>query len=146
MSDYDIQQALYRQIENVAQRFGKSDKVSPEQKEKYLKAAKQFRLPFIDYFRPRGYARMIPGKREFDDPTPIGGMYPRLRGTAQMTWVPYDYSLPQIFTLPKIMVKTLPNNELKAVRNPFFSFDIPEGSISELEWKAANLDVSPCLL
>lgn len=58
------------------------------------------------------------------------------------TTAPFDYHLPQIFTLPEIMVKTLPDNELKAVVNPFWQYKFDAGDLSTSEWDISGIDVS----
>ncbi|KAG5799174.1 hypothetical protein H9Q69_001806 [Fusarium xylarioides] len=101
-----MEQTLFRQVANVAERFSKSD-IPEEQKKKYLAAAKQFRLPYWDYYRPRSYTKTtFPGVTNPD-------------GTAT---APFDWGAPQIFTLPKVMVRRLPDNELVPMANPFFQF------------------------
>jgi len=105
-TDYTMQQTLFRQIANIAKRFSESPSVSEQDKEKYIVAAENFRLPYWDYFRPRGYQRSCPGVTH-----------------GSTTTVPYDYHAPQIFTLPRIMIKSLPDNKLVAMANPLFKFD-----------------------
>ncbi|KAF5723958.1 tyrosinase precursor (monophenol monooxygenase) [Fusarium mundagurra] len=101
-----MEQTLFRQVANVAERFAKSD-IPEEQKKKYLAAAKQFRLPYWDYYRPRSYTKTtFPGVTNPD-------------GTAT---APFDCGAPQIFTLPTVMVRRLPDNELVPMTNPFFQF------------------------
>ncbi len=55
---------------------------------------------------------------------------------------PYDYHMPQIFTLPEVMIKTLPDNELKPMINPFFKYDFAPGDLNPEEWEHSGLDVS----
>ena len=109
----------------MAERFNRSDKLSAHEKQAYIEAAKQFRLPYWDYYRPRNYKVTVPGV--FD---------------GEITTAPYDYHMPQIFTLPKVMIKTLPDNELREMDNPLFKYDFAESDLSPAEWKASTLDVS----
>ncbi|KAG8355486.1 hypothetical protein FVEN_g6792 [Fusarium venenatum] len=111
-----MEQTLFRQIANVAKRFSESD-IPDEQKNKYLAAAHQFRLPYWDYYRPRGDKVIIPGVTNPKDGT---------------TTSPYDWGAPQIFTLPEIMVRRLPDNKLIAMANPFFKFQFNSEQIQVL--------------
>ncbi|OBS26116.1 hypothetical protein FPOA_00059 [Fusarium poae] len=101
-----MEQTLFRQVANVAKRFSESN-IPSGQKTKYLAAAQQFRLPYWDYFRPRGSKVTFPGVTN-----------PK-HGT---TTAPYDWSAPQIFTLPEVMVRRLPDNKLVPMPNPFFQY------------------------
>ncbi|EWG47520.1 hypothetical protein FVEG_07596 [Fusarium verticillioides 7600] len=49
-----LEQTIFRQVDNIAKRFSESPDVSDEDKKKYKAAAKKFRLPYWDYYRPRG--------------------------------------------------------------------------------------------
>jgi hypothetical protein len=109
----------------VALRFSRSSKVSEDDKKKYIAAAKNFRLPYWDYYRPRDYTVTIPGVVD-----------------GNTTTSPYDYHAPKIFTLKKIMVKVLPDNELKAMENPFFNYQFEAADSSRIQWKFSDLDVS----
>lgn len=93
-----------------------------------MDAAKQFRLPYWDYYRPRGYQTTFPGVSK-----------------GKTTTAPFDYRLPQIFTLPEVMVKTLPDNELKAVANPFWQYKFAAGDLKPNEWQLSGIDVSGVL-
>lgn len=95
----------------------------------YLDAVAQFRLPFWDYFRPRGGAVEFPG---------IGGVVDK-----GSTSFPYDYSLPRIFTEKTISARFYPNNELKSLgRNPFHSHKFSDEEASKIEWNIFANDVS----
>lgn len=75
-------------------------------------------------------------------------MFPGV-SSGKTTTAPFDYRLPQIFTLPEIMVKTLPDNELKAMLNPFWQYKFAAGDLSSNEWQLSGIDVSrlaQCLL
>lgn len=111
----------------MVERFKRSDKLSAREKQDYIEAAKQFRLPYWDYYRPRNYEVTVPGV--FD---------------GEITTAPFDYHMPQIFTLPKVMIKTLPDNELREMDNPLFKYDFAESDLLLAEWKASTLDVSLC--
>ncbi|CVL03756.1 related to tyrosinase precursor (monophenol monooxygenase) [Fusarium mangiferae] len=103
-----MEQTLFRQVANVAKRFSESD-IPEEQKKKYLDAAQKFRIPYWDYYRPRDKAKTtFPGVTNPKDGT---------------TTAPFDWGAPQIFTMPQVMVKRLPDNELISMPNPFFQFN-----------------------
>ncbi|SCV49123.1 related to tyrosinase precursor (monophenol monooxygenase) [Fusarium fujikuroi] len=112
-----MEQTLFRQVANVAKRFSESD-IPDEQKKKYLAAAQQFRLPYWDYFRPRAYTKTtFPGVTNPEDGT---------------TNAPYDWGAPQIFTMPEVMVKRLPDNELISLPNPFFQFQFSPEQLNKI--------------
>jgi tyrosinase len=120
-----LEQTLYRQMRNVAARFGRSSKLTEREKQDYVEAVRQFRLPYWDYYRPRGSSIEIPGVVEDG-----------------RTISPYNYRAPLVFTLPRIMVKALPDNEPRAIKNPLFQWEFLEADLSADEWKASQLDVS----
>jgi tyrosinase len=77
----------------------------------YTQAAHRFRLPFWDYYRPRGGEVTFPGIVK-------GGL----------TSFPYDYSCPKVFTSPSIMVRMFPDNKLvKLDENPLHSYHFETG-------------------
>lgn len=111
-------QTLFRQVANVAKRFSESD-IPDEQKKKYLDAAQQFRLPYWDYYRPRAYTKTtFPGVTNPDDGT---------------TTAPYDWGAPQIFTMPEVMVKRLPDNKPISMPNPFFKFEFSPDQLNKIK-------------
>lgn len=101
----------------MAKRFSESPQVTEEDKKKYAAAAKEFRLPYWDYYRPRGYEVTIPGVVD---------------GTT--TTSPYDYHAPQIFTLPEVMVKRLPDNKLVNMPNRFFQYAFSIDDSKRINW------------
>ncbi|RBQ80962.1 hypothetical protein FVER14953_10660 [Fusarium verticillioides] len=112
-----MEQTLFRQVANVAKRFSESD-IPDEQKKRYLDAARQFRLPYWDYYRPRAYTKTrFPGVINKD-------------GT---TTAPFDWGAPQIFTLPEVMVRRLPDNELVPMANPFFQFEFSQDQLDKIK-------------
>lgn len=98
----------------------------------YVKAVEKFRLPYWDYHQPRDYGAKFPGVIEND-------------GT--MTSYPYDFGVPQIFTLKTIKVRTSPNDKLEPIENPLYSFSFPKPrkdgteSMTADDWKASGLKV-----
>ena len=59
----------------------------------------------------------------------------------EKTTAPYDYHMPQIFTLPQVMVKTLPDNKLVPMTNPFFQYKFADTDLTEKEWEASGINV-----
>ncbi|KAF5719305.1 tyrosinase precursor (monophenol monooxygenase) [Fusarium globosum] len=113
-----MEQTVFRQVANVAKRFSESN-IPDEQKKKYLEAAKQFRLPYWDYYRPRAYTKpTFPGITNPKDGTTTG---------------PLEWGAPQIFTMPEVMVKRLPDNELIPMANPFFQFAFSPEQLSKIK-------------
>ena len=95
--------------------------------QKYRDAAQRFRLPYWDYYRPRGNKADFPGVR-------LG------KGRTSFN---YDFSIPQIFTLEQVIVRTPEKDELELRDNPMNFFKFPAtGSIPEDEWQILGLDVS----
>ena len=91
---------------------------------KYRETAQKFRLPFWDYFRPRGNDAIFPG---------ITGP----NGTAKFD---YDFSIPQILTLQKVMIRVPPNDDIKLEHNPLRTFWFPvKGGIKERDWSNLRL-------
>ena len=94
-------------------------------KEEYLDAVLQFRLPFWDYYRPRGGPVTFPGVID--------------RGS---TSFPYDYSLPRILTEPKVFARFYPDNEQKQLeQNPFQFHAFDEDESAKIEWDVFAISV-----
>jgi tyrosinase len=84
------------------------------QADRYRQAAQKFRLPYWDYFRPRAHrTTAFPGIVD--------------NGT---TSFPFDFSVPQIFTLQQIMID-LPGKGLTPQPNPLNFFNFPSGGIPD---------------
>jgi hypothetical protein len=92
----------------------------------YRKAAQQFRLPYWDYYRPRR------GPGNFPFPGVIDG---------GKTSYPYDYSVPEILTEERVMVKKSPHNEPDDIKNPLNYFSFKAGKLPDGEWKVFAADV-----
>src|SRR5947207_2181972 len=78
-------------------------------KPKYRAALKEFRLPYWDYYRPRN-------KRT----TKFSGVKPG--GT---TTFDYDFAIPQIFTVERVMVARTSDDKLESIENPLNRFVFP---------------------
>jgi tyrosinase len=99
---------------DMANQFG-------SQADRYRQAAQKFRLPYFDYYRPRSHTTTtFPGITD-----------------GQTTSFPYDFSLPQIFTLEKVMLMKPGATELSLEDNPLNYFTFPtSGMIPTSEWDA----------
>ncbi|KPI40958.1 Tyrosinase [Cyphellophora attinorum] len=118
-----IEQSLYEQMTEIAETFQKE-----EHKKLYRNAVKKFRLPYWDYYKPRG------GQVEF---TGLNG---------GSTTFPFDYRLPDIFTRENVMLRTAETqNELKSFPNPLKSFKFPPKEKGANIWmqKAIDADGNP---
>lgn len=107
-----LEQTLFLKMTSIAETFPGANKQT------YRDAAKKFRLPYWDYYRPRGGKVTFPGI--FNGQTSF----------------PYDFSVPKIFTVDRIMLKTPDKaDELQPVQNPFKLFSFATGgSIPQRDW------------
>ena len=113
-----IEQTIFKKMVDLAETFPEADKQT------YRDAAKKFRLPYWDYYRPRGKTVTFPGVVN--------------NGTTSFK---YDFSVPQIFTVDKIMLKTPAKNQLTLSDNPLQLFDFPQaGGISLSDWRIIGSD------
>lgn len=80
---------------------------------KYLEAAKAFRLPYFDYFRPRGGNVVFGGIRETKDDVFQG---------KRLTSFPYDFTLPAIFNEKEVAVALPPLGKPDKMANPLYTF------------------------
>lgn len=91
-------------------------------KTKYRDGLKQFRLPYWDYYRPRGKNAKFNGITNLD-------------GTTNF---PYDFSVPQIFTVASVKVRRTSDDQFDTIDNPLSRFMFPQtGSLSADDWKTA---------
>lgn len=86
-------------------------------KSEYVKAVDEFRLPFWDYFRPRGGRVVFPG----------------IHGD-EKTSFPYDYNLPRVLRDSNLMVNKAPDNKRDQISNPFCTFLFVDDKIPPSEW------------
>jgi tyrosinase len=104
--------------------------------EKYYEAVRQWRLPFWDYFRPRGgavdyHGVIIPPARS-QDPLSIDW-------TGILKAFKYDCGVPDIFTIPALMVRTSAEGDLQPTENPFFRFSLKqEGGLESTDFNARS--------
>ena len=140
----------------IAQKFANS--------EKYLKEAQSFRLPYWDYYWPRSYETVFPGitmghnistgafvSMKFEDLKnvnvidPVTGKQINSVGVEVLnsTKYPYDFGIPQIFMLEKVMTRLPPHGNVKLEHNPLRTFWFPTNDeIPESHWKSMLLNVS----
>lgn len=115
-----IEQTIYKRMADLAEQY------PPANKQTYRDAVKKFRLPYWDYYRPRGKAVTFPGVVN--------------NGT---TTAKYDFSVPQIFTVDKVMLKTPSKNQLEPKDNPLRLFTFPRtGSIPANQWTIISASFS----
>lgn len=85
-------------------------------KPKYRAALKEFRLPYWDYYRPRNKGT-----------TKFSGV--KSGGT---TTFDYDFAIPQIFTVERVMVARTSDDKLESIENPLNRFVFPTtGGLTE---------------
>jgi len=92
-------------------------------RQKYLDAAKAFRLPYFDYFRPRDGEVKFPGI---------------LGNDATETSFPYNFRLPDILNEKKVALRVAPHDELKyGIDNPLYSYKFTKehGQLPDVDQK-----------
>lgn len=67
---------------------------------------------------------------------------PGVRQDGTTTTYPYDFSVPQIFTVPTINVRTAPDDVLSPIENPFHTFHFPSKAMKESDWRVSAINVS----
>lgn len=113
-----LEQTIFKKMTDIAETFPEANKQT------YRDAAKKFRLPYWDYYRPRGKTATFPGVVN--------------NGTTSFK---YDFSVPTIFTVESIMLKTPAKNQLTLSDNPLRLFNFPKsGSIPASQWKIIGSD------
>ena len=104
----------------------------PQYRQKYLNAAKLFRLPYLDYFRPR------------DGAVTFGGV---AEGNRQTSF-PYNFRLPDILNEKKIALRIAPNDTLKYdIDNPLYTYkfspehgQLPDSDLQAIVSKLQRLE------
>ncbi|KAK3717680.1 hypothetical protein LTR37_005747 [Vermiconidia calcicola] len=115
-----IEQTIFAKMLEIAEKFPQANKQT------YREAAKKFRMPYWDYYRPRGKDVTFPGVIS--------------KGT---TSAKFDFSLPQIFAVEKVMLKTPTKNQLELHDNPLHLFSFPKaGSIPLNQWNMIGANFS----
>lgn len=112
-----LEQTIYAKMVQIAGTFPAANRQS------YLNAVQKSRMPYIDYSRPRAHKNVT---------------IPAVQGNGATT-IPWDFSIPQILTVEKIMLRTPTNNALTLSDNPLYTFDFPKvGSIPLNQWTIAG--------
>jgi tyrosinase len=93
---------------------------------KYLAAAKAFRFPYWDYFRPRG----------------VDARFPGIKLEGLRTRYDYDFRMPDIFNVRDVMVQMPPNDNLEIRSNPLYTFKFTDKLNLDKDWARAKLRVS----
>ncbi|KAK8060693.1 Tyrosinase [Apiospora saccharicola] len=119
-----LEQTLFITMVDLAKQWK-----TAENREKYHQAALQFRMPYWDYYRPRGNRVNFPGiiKNGF-------------------TSFAYDYSSPIAFTVDKINVRTAPDDKWTTIANPLHHWDFEEDFVPEKDWVSSKAYVEDELL
>ncbi|KAI9663307.1 MAG: hypothetical protein M1831_002591 [Alyxoria varia] len=108
-----LEQSLFLKMVEIAKRYNPTDRAV------YLDKVTEFRLPFWDYYRPRGGPVTFPGVID-----------------EGKTSFPYDYRLPKIFTEKNLFARLYPDNTLKPLpRNPFQYYKFVDEDSRQIEWK-----------
>ena len=90
------------------------------QDETYYAAVRSWRIPYWDYFRPRG--------------APVTW---RAVGLNDMTNSDYDCGIPDVFTFPMLMIRTSLSGNLVPYPNPLQKFKFPaenDGGLNRNDW------------
>jgi hypothetical protein len=96
-------------------------KFDPPHRERYLNAAKAFRLPYLDYFRARDGRGVIVRRAGIDE------------------WRQYDFRLPDVLNEPGIKVKLPPLDTMQEILNPLYSYKFKEGGqMPQADWDAVS--------
>ncbi|OAP60301.1 hypothetical protein AYL99_05303 [Fonsecaea erecta] len=95
-----IQQTLFRKMMAVVREFDRAFQ------SKYLTAARAFRLPYWDYFRPRD----------------VDAKFPGIKLEGNRTRHDYDFRMPDILNVREVMVRVPPYDKLTVQSNPLYNF------------------------
>ncbi len=111
-ADITLKQSIfYNMIQVVEKDF---------QDETYYAAVRRWRLPYWDYYRPRG-----------------GPVTWRAVGVNDMTNSDYDCGIPEVFTFPMLMIKTSLSGSPVPYPNPLQKFKFPaekDGGLNSNDW------------
>ena len=91
------------------------------QDETYFAAVRRWRLPYWDYFRPRG-----------------GPVTWQAVGPGDMTDSAFDCGIPDVFTFPSLMIRTSLAGNLAPYTNPLLKFKFPaeqDGGLDQNDWR-----------
>ena len=111
------QQTIYQNMIQIAATY-----VAPH-RERYVKAANEFRLPYLDYFRAR------------DD---RGVRFPGPNGDQ---WFKYDFRLPDVFNEPRINAKLPPLDKIEEIDNPLYTYKFTRasGQLQRDDWDLVGI-------
>ena len=93
---------------------------------RYQAAARAFRLPYWDYFRPRD----------------VDARFPGIKLEGLRTSYEYDFRMPDILNVKDVMIRMPPDDHLKIQSNPLYSFKFSERLNLDKDWARARLSVS----
>jgi tyrosinase len=92
----------------------------------YLAAARAFRLPYWDYFRPRD----------------VDARFPGIKLEGNRTRFEYDFRMPDILNVREVMVRVPPYDNLELRGNPLYTFRFTNKLNLDKDWVKAKLTVS----
>ncbi|KAF2024105.1 Di-copper centre-containing protein [Setomelanomma holmii] len=102
-----FEQTIYLQMVDIAKTYDELHRT------KYVNACKDFRLPYLDYFRPRGGQVSFPGVRGDRDPP--------------LTSFDYDFRLPDVFNAKTVTVRIAPDDAPQDdFENPLYAYKFSE--------------------
>ncbi|KAM7203335.1 hypothetical protein V8F33_002326 [Rhypophila sp. PSN 637] len=110
-----IEQTIYQNMVEIAAKY------DPPHRDRYLKAANEFRLPYLDYFRAR------------DD----RGV--KMPGPGEDKWSKYDFRLPDVLNEPRINVKLPPLDNIEEIDNPLYTYKFKDNrNLPQDDWDQVN--------
>lgn len=93
---------------------------------KYKAAARAFRLPYWDYFRPRD----------------VDAKFPGIKFEGRRTSYEYDFRMPDILNVTDVMIRMPPYDHLEMRSNPLYNFKFNDKLNLDRDWDKVDLSVS----
>ena len=92
----------------------------------YRAAAKAFRFPYCNYFRPRD----------------VDARFPGIKLEGFRTKYDYDSRMPDIMNVKDVMIRMPPDDNLEMRSNPLYTFKFSDLMNLDRDWSRAKLGVS----
>jgi tyrosinase len=115
-----LEQEIYRRMLRIVKEY------DPLYQSKYRTAARAFRFPYWDYFRPRD----------------VDARFPGIKYEGRRTRFEYDFRMPDIFNVKEVMLRLPPHDRLEPRGNPLYNFRFSEKFNLDRDWARAKLNVS----
>lgn len=93
---------------------------------RYRAAARAFRFPYWDYFRPRD----------------VDAKFPGITLEGNRTRYSYDFRMPDVFNVTEVMIRMPPHDRMEVRRNPLYNFKFTDKLNLDRDWSRAKLNVS----